>query len=146
MRRPSCTPVPRSCPRYPHSRVHATPSTYGPVIADRGHDRWQVDCITWPTKDLFTYKLRGGNFRKRQRIEWFEISRHHEFGIITMNELPSVIQKANIEVLHRLENDEANRFSWKLTRSLDFLSLTVSCKFRQNFQQMTTVRSSDVLL
>ena len=74
--------------------------------------------------------LWGGNFRKRWRIEWTEISSHDDFGIITMDELPSVIPKAIIEVLNRLENDEANRFSWKLTRSLDSLSLTVSCKFR----------------
>ena len=33
-----------------------------------------------------------------------------------------------MEVLNRLENDEDNVFSWKLTRSQDKFSLTVSCK------------------
>ena len=36
--------------------------------------------------------------------------------------------KPIIEVLNRLENDEDNRYSWKLTRNQDSLSLTVSCK------------------
>ena len=35
-----------------------------------------------------------------------------------------------MEVLNRLENDEDNLFSWKLTRSQDSFSLTVSCKLR----------------
>ena len=35
---------------------------------------------------------------------------------------------STIKVLNRLENDEDNRYSWKLTRNLDSLSLTVSCK------------------
>ena len=33
-----------------------------------------------------------------------------------------------VEALNRLEKDEDNLFSWKLTRSQDSLSLTVSCK------------------
>ena len=39
-----------------------------------------------------------------------------------MEGLPSFIPKSIVEVLIRLENDEDNLFSWKL-------SLTVSCKF-----------------
>ena len=42
--------------------------------------------------------------------------------------MPSVILKSIAEVLNRLENDEDNLFSWKLTRSQDKFSLTVSCK------------------
>ena len=45
-----------------------------------------------------------------------------------MDTLPNIIQKSIIEVLNRLENDEDNRYSWKLTRNQDSLSLTVSCK------------------
>ena len=45
-----------------------------------------------------------------------------------MEGLPSVIPKLIVEVLNRLENDEDNLFSWKLTRSQDKFSLTVSCK------------------
>ena len=45
-----------------------------------------------------------------------------------MEGLPSVIPKSIVEVLNRLENDEDNLFSWKLTRSQDKFSLTVSCK------------------
>ena len=45
-----------------------------------------------------------------------------------MDALPSIIPKSIVEVLNRLENDEDNIFSWKLTRSQDLLSLTVSCK------------------
>ena len=45
-----------------------------------------------------------------------------------MEGLPSVIPKSIMEVLNRLENDEGNLFSWKLTRSQDSFSLTVSCK------------------
>ena len=45
-----------------------------------------------------------------------------------MEGLPSVIPKSIVEVLNRLENDEDNLFSWKLTRSQDNFSLTVSCK------------------
>ena len=45
-----------------------------------------------------------------------------------MEGLPSVIPKSIVEVLNRLENDEDNLFSWKLMRSQDQFSLTVSCK------------------
>ena len=45
-----------------------------------------------------------------------------------MDALPNIIPKSIIEVLNRLENDEVNRYSWKLTRNQDSLSLTVSCK------------------
>ena len=45
-----------------------------------------------------------------------------------MEGLLSVIPKSIVEVLNRLENDEDNIFSWKLTRSQDKFSLTVSCK------------------
>ena len=45
-----------------------------------------------------------------------------------MDALPNIIQKSIIEVLNRLENDEENRYSWKLMRNQDSLSLTVSCK------------------
>ena len=45
-----------------------------------------------------------------------------------MEGLPSVIPKSIVEVLNRLEIDENNLFSWKLTRSQDKFSLTVSCK------------------
>ena len=44
-----------------------------------------------------------------------------------MEGLPSVIPKSIVEVLNRLENDEDNLFSWKLMRSQDKFSLTVSC-------------------
>ena len=47
-----------------------------------------------------------------------------------MEGLPSVIPKSIVEVLNRLENDEDNLFSWKLTLSQDLFSLTVSCKLR----------------
>ena len=50
------------------------------------------------------------------------------FLILLMEGLPSVIPKSIVEVLNRLENDEDNLFSWKLTRSQDKFSLTVSCK------------------
>ena len=45
-----------------------------------------------------------------------------------MDALPNIIPKSIIEFLNRLENDEDNRYSWKLTRNQDSLSLTVSCK------------------
>ena len=45
-----------------------------------------------------------------------------------MDALPNIIPKSIIEVLNRLENDEENRYSWKLTLNQDSLSLTVSCK------------------
>ena len=47
-----------------------------------------------------------------------------------MDEIPSVIPKAILEVISRLENDGDNRYTWKLTRNLDSLSFTVNCKFR----------------
>ena len=47
-----------------------------------------------------------------------------------MEGLPSFIPKSIVEVLNRLENDEDNLFSWKLTQSQDSFSLTVSCKLR----------------
>ena len=47
-----------------------------------------------------------------------------------MKGMPSVIPRSIVEVLNRLENDEDNLFSWKLTRSQDSFSLTVSCKLR----------------
>ena len=46
-----------------------------------------------------------------------------------MERLPSVIPKSIVEVLNRLENDEDNLFSWKLTQRQNNLSLTVSCNF-----------------
>ena len=70
------------------------------------------------------------NVKKRWRIEWTWISRHRDFWIIIMEGLPSVIPKSIVEVLNRLENDEDNLFSWKLTRSQDKFSFTVSCKLR----------------
>ena len=36
-----------------------------------------------------------------------------------MDELPNIIQKSIVKVLNRLENDEDNRFSWKLSRKKD---------------------------
>ena len=47
---------------------------------------------------------------------------------LIMEGLSSVIPKSIMEVLNRLENDEVNLFSWKLTQSQDKFSLTVSCK------------------
>ena len=47
-----------------------------------------------------------------------------------MDALPNIISKSIVEVLNRLKNDEDNRFSWKLTRNKDSLSLTVSCSLR----------------
>ena len=40
-----------------------------------------------------------------------------------MDALPNIFPKSIIEVLNRLENDEDNRYSWKLTRNQDSLSL-----------------------
>ena len=51
-----------------------------------------------------------------------------DFWKIMMDALPNIIPKSIIEVLNRLENDEDNRYSWKLRRNQDSLSLTVSCK------------------
>ena len=45
-----------------------------------------------------------------------------------MGALPNIIPKSIIEVLNRLENDEDNRYSWKLTLKQDSLSLTLSYK------------------
>ena len=45
-----------------------------------------------------------------------------------MDALPNIIPNSIIEVLNTLENDEDNRYSWKLTRNQDSLSLTLSCK------------------
>ena len=45
-----------------------------------------------------------------------------------MDALPNIIPKSIIEVLNRLENDEDNRYSWKLMQNQDSLSLTISCK------------------
>ena len=53
---------------------------------------------------------------------------HRDFWKIMMDALPNMFPKSIIEVLNRLENDEDNRYSWKLTRNQDSLSLTVSCK------------------
>ena len=50
-----------------------------------------------------------------------------------MDALPSIIPKSILEVLNRLENDEDSRFSWKLTRNKDCMSLTVSCSLRVKF-------------
>ena len=66
-----------------------------------------------------------------------------------MDEIPSVIPKAILEVISRLENDEDNRYTWKLTRNLDSLSFTVNCKFRAKklaTKPRTTARSPAVLL
>ena len=55
---------------------------------------------------------------------------------LIMEGLPTVIQKSIVEALNRLEYDEDNLLSWKLTRSQDSFSLTVSCKLRaKNSQQ-----------
>ena len=45
-----------------------------------------------------------------------------------MDALPNIIPGSIIEVLNRLENVEDNRYSCKLMRNQDSLSLTVSCK------------------
>ena len=47
-----------------------------------------------------------------------------------MDELPYIIPKSIVEVLNRLENDEDNRFSWKLLWNKDCLLLIVSCSLR----------------
>ena len=47
-----------------------------------------------------------------------------------MDALSNIIPKSIVEVLNRLENDEDNRFSWKLMRNKGPLSLTVSCSLR----------------
>ena len=43
-----------------------------------------------------------------------------------MTGFPTVIPKSIVEVLNRLENDEDNLFSWKLTQSQDKFSLSVA--------------------
>ena len=53
---------------------------------------------------------------------------HRDFWKIMMDALHNIIPKSIVEVLNRLENDEDNRYSWKLTRNQDSLSLTISCK------------------
>ena len=45
-----------------------------------------------------------------------------------MDALPNITPNSIIEVLNRLENDEDNQYSWKLTQNQDSLLLTVSCK------------------
>ena len=62
------------------------------------------------------------------QIEWTENSCHRDFWKIMMGALPNIIPKSVIEVLNRLENDEDNQYSWKLTWNQDSLSLTVNCK------------------
>ena len=49
-----------------------------------------------------------------------------------MEGLPSVIPKSVVEVLNRLENDEDNLSSWKLTRSQGKFLLTQLQTSRQN--------------
>ena len=50
--------------------------------------------------------------------------------------LPSIIQRSVVEVLNILENDKDNRFSRKLSRYQDSLSITRQMQFsRQNAQQ-----------
>ena len=48
--------------------------------------------------------------------------------IIILKFNPFVASADNIFYKNRLENDEDNLFSWKLMRSQDKFSLTVSCK------------------
>ena len=45
-----------------------------------------------------------------------------------MDAQPSIIPKSILKALNRLENDENNRYLWKLTQNRDYLSLLVSCK------------------
>ena len=61
-----------------------------------------------------------------------------------MDALPNIIPKSIGEVLNRLENDEDNLFSWKLTRSQDSLSLTVSCKLRAKTSSKAKDNNSEV--
>ena len=61
-----------------------------------------------------------------------------------MDALPSIIPKSIVEVLNRLENDENNLFSWKLTRSQDSFSLTVSCKLRAKTPNKAKDNNRDV--
>ena len=59
-----------------------------------------------------------------------ENSCHPDFRKIMKDALPNIIPKSIVEVLNRLENDEDNRYSWKLTRNQDSWLLTVSFKLR----------------
>ena len=61
-----------------------------------------------------------------------------------MDALPSIIPKSIVKVLNRLENDEDNLFSWKLTRSQDSFSLTVSCKLRAKNPNKAKDNNSEV--
>ena len=61
-----------------------------------------------------------------------------------MDALPSIIPKSIVEVLNRLENDEDNLFSWKLTRSQDSFSLTVRCKLRAKTPNKAKDNNSEV--
>ena len=65
-----------------------------------------------------------------------------------MDALPNIIPKTIIEALNRLENDEDNRYSWKLTQNQDSLSLTVSCKrpAKTPKKPRKTAKSADALL
>ena len=61
---------------------------------------------------------------------------------IMMGALSNIIPKSIIEVLNRLENDEDNRHSWKLTGNQDSLSLNLSCKLpAKTPKPRTTARS-----
>ena len=67
----------------------------------------------------------------KMAVKWTENSCHRDLWKIMMDALPNIIPKSIIEVLNRLENDEDNRYLWKLMRNWDSLSLTVthvSCK------------------
>ena len=101
----------------------------GPILGTKvyKHQNYilHAKCLhgNWSTCSHVHYRC-----EKTWRIEWTWISRHRDFWILIMEGLPSVIPKSIVEVLNRLENDEDNLFSWKLTRSQDKFSLTVSCK------------------
>lgn len=45
-----------------------------------------------------------------------------------MEGLPCVIPKLIVEVLNRLENDEDHQFCWKLSKSSEKFTLSISCK------------------
>ena len=76
------------------------------------------------------------------RLEWTENSCYRDFWKTMMGALPNIIPKSIIEVLNRLENDEDNRHSWKLTRNHDSLSLILSCKLpAKTPKPRTTARS-----
>ena len=88
------------------------------------------------TKRL-TAEMIHQNMGRTWRIVWTENSCHRDFLRRIMDALPSIIPKSIVEVLNRLENDEDNLFSWKLTRSQDSFSLTVSCKLRAKTPQQS---------